>query len=197
VGLSWTQRDLVRLKATARESGKTQLTGYFRWWWQVLGSNQRRLSRRFYRPRALVVHVPSDLRLHGQLPAPRSCLSVICPYAHGPARVKSRISTDSVRTRCHQQVQLATRTAGRRLMHPDLAGDMGDRPGGVNHHPDGFFLALRRVVLEFPGTRSRLFRSRSYRILRPESSRHPGRGPGGRHRNRRPVRAMTFGDKEG
>ena len=30
VGLSWTQRDLVRLKATARETGKTQLTGHFR-----------------------------------------------------------------------------------------------------------------------------------------------------------------------
>ena len=51
VGLSWTQRDLAGLKATAREAGKTQLTGYFRRWWQVLGSNQRRLSRRFYRPR--------------------------------------------------------------------------------------------------------------------------------------------------
>src|ERR1039457_6128815 len=50
VGLSWTQRALVRLKATASEPGKTQLTGYFRRWWQVLGSNQRRLSRRFYRP---------------------------------------------------------------------------------------------------------------------------------------------------
>jgi hypothetical protein len=50
VGLSWTQRDLVRPKATAREAGKIQLTGYFRRWWQVLGSNQRRLSRRFYRP---------------------------------------------------------------------------------------------------------------------------------------------------
>src|ERR1017187_6100381 len=49
VGLSWTQRDLVRPKATARETGKIQLTGYFRWWWQVLGSNQHRLSRRFYR----------------------------------------------------------------------------------------------------------------------------------------------------
>jgi hypothetical protein len=33
----------------ARETGKTQLTGYLRRWWQVLGSNQRRLSRRFYR----------------------------------------------------------------------------------------------------------------------------------------------------
>ena len=50
VGLGWTQRDIAGLKATAREAGKLQLTGYFRWWWQVLGSNQRRLSRRFYRP---------------------------------------------------------------------------------------------------------------------------------------------------
>jgi hypothetical protein len=30
VGLSWTQRDLVRLTATARETRKTQLTAYFR-----------------------------------------------------------------------------------------------------------------------------------------------------------------------
>jgi hypothetical protein len=50
VGLSWTPWDLVWLKAIVREAGKTQLTSYFRWWWQVLGSNQRRLSRRFYRP---------------------------------------------------------------------------------------------------------------------------------------------------
>ena len=27
-----------------------QITGCFERWWQVLGSNQRRLSRRFYRP---------------------------------------------------------------------------------------------------------------------------------------------------
>ena len=33
---------------TARVPGYTQATGCFRWWWQVLGSNQRRLSRRFY-----------------------------------------------------------------------------------------------------------------------------------------------------
>src|SRR5450759_139703 len=43
-GYPVTQWDLVRPKATARESGKIQLTGYFRRWWQVLGSNQRRLS---------------------------------------------------------------------------------------------------------------------------------------------------------
>ena len=46
-GLWWTQRDLAGPKATARKTRKTQLTGYFRRWWQVLGSNQRRLSRRF------------------------------------------------------------------------------------------------------------------------------------------------------
>ena len=34
----------------ARETGNPQLTGRFRRWWQVLGSNQRSLSRRFYRP---------------------------------------------------------------------------------------------------------------------------------------------------
>jgi hypothetical protein len=42
-----TRRDKTQ---KAREAGKIQLTGYFRRWWQVLGSNQRRLSRRFYIP---------------------------------------------------------------------------------------------------------------------------------------------------
>ena len=42
-----TQRDSTK---KARKAGNTQLTGRFRRWWQVLGSNQRRLSRRFYRP---------------------------------------------------------------------------------------------------------------------------------------------------
>jgi hypothetical protein len=37
---------------TAREPGYAQAAGRFRRWWQVLGSNQRRLSRRFYRPPA-------------------------------------------------------------------------------------------------------------------------------------------------
>ena len=31
-------------------TGLSQFRGHFSWWWQVLGSNQRRLSRRFYRP---------------------------------------------------------------------------------------------------------------------------------------------------
>ena len=37
-------------KETARLAENPQLAGRFRRWWQVLGSNQRRLSRRFYRP---------------------------------------------------------------------------------------------------------------------------------------------------
>jgi hypothetical protein len=37
-------------KETARRAAFPQPGGRFRWWWQVLGSNQRRLSRRFYRP---------------------------------------------------------------------------------------------------------------------------------------------------
>src|ERR1039457_3366855 len=46
-----TQRDNRKM---AREPGYAQARGCFRWWWQVLGSNQRRLSRRFYRPLVLI-----------------------------------------------------------------------------------------------------------------------------------------------
>ncbi len=42
-----TQRDNSK---AAGEPGYAQATGRFRRWWQVLGSNQRRLSRRFYIP---------------------------------------------------------------------------------------------------------------------------------------------------
>jgi hypothetical protein len=38
---------------TARRAAFPQRAGRFRWWWQVLGSNQRRLSRRFYRETAV------------------------------------------------------------------------------------------------------------------------------------------------
>ncbi len=37
-------------KETARRAAFPQPGGRFRWWWQVLGSNQRRLSRRLYQP---------------------------------------------------------------------------------------------------------------------------------------------------
>ena len=60
----------------ARETGKTQLTGYLCRWWQVLGSNQRRLSRRFYRE----LPCAADLRLC-QLLLPFSAYSPASPAA--------------------------------------------------------------------------------------------------------------------
>jgi len=44
-------------RETAHVAENSQLVGRFRWWWQVLGSNQRRLSRRFYRPLATSGHL--------------------------------------------------------------------------------------------------------------------------------------------
>ena len=49
-----TQGDTPRdTEETARIAENPQLTGRFRRWWQVLGSNQGRRSRRFYRPLSL------------------------------------------------------------------------------------------------------------------------------------------------
>jgi hypothetical protein len=36
--------------------------GLFRWWWQVMGSNHRRLSRRFYRPLPLATRATCRVR---------------------------------------------------------------------------------------------------------------------------------------
>src|SRR5450755_4193925 len=67
-GLTGTRWDAIARKATAREAGKTPVTCCFRWWWQVLGSNQRRLSRRFYRPLVPLAHMQPDLLLSGRAP---------------------------------------------------------------------------------------------------------------------------------
>src|SRR5487761_1037564 len=48
---------------TARIAENSQLAGRFRRWWQVLGSNQRRLSRRFYSTLAPPEPYAADLRL--------------------------------------------------------------------------------------------------------------------------------------
>src|SRR5712691_734647 len=53
-------------KETARRAAFPQPGGRFRRWWQVLGSNQRRLSRRFYRPllrATLHTHLPAQTSL--------------------------------------------------------------------------------------------------------------------------------------
>src|SRR5690349_12323142 len=54
-----TQRDK---KEMARIAENSQLAGRFRRWWQVLGSNQRRLSRRFYSPSLLPESNAADRR---------------------------------------------------------------------------------------------------------------------------------------
>jgi hypothetical protein len=48
---------------TPRQHENSQLAGRFRRWWQVLGSNQRRLSRRFYSTLLLFESYADDLRL--------------------------------------------------------------------------------------------------------------------------------------
>jgi hypothetical protein len=55
-----TQRDSSK---AAREPGYAPVTGCFRWWWQVQGSNLRRLSRRFYSPLAPPESPPADQRI--------------------------------------------------------------------------------------------------------------------------------------
>jgi hypothetical protein len=54
---------------TAREPGDPQVADRFRRWWQVQGSNLRRLSRRFYRPSDLIWLRALDLWLCDRLPA--------------------------------------------------------------------------------------------------------------------------------
>jgi hypothetical protein len=54
-----TDRDPLR---AAPALARPLVRGRFRWWWQVLGSNQRRLSRRFYREPPPGIGIGSELR---------------------------------------------------------------------------------------------------------------------------------------
>ena len=76
-----TQRDK---KQNGPAGAFPQPGGRFRRWWQVLGSNQRRLSRRFYSPSLQAESNGADQRKQG----PRQCEipvpSAICPWAPGP-----------------------------------------------------------------------------------------------------------------
>jgi hypothetical protein len=60
------------------------------------------------------------------------------------------------------------------LIQPELTGDIGDRAGGLYHHPGGFLLELRREITAFLSCHS--IPSFPAKILldpRPESSGHP------------------------
>jgi hypothetical protein len=68
---------------TARIAENSQLSGRFPRVWQVLGSNQRRLSRRFYSPILLAEPPPADQPVRA---ARRDCglpPSAICPCVPG------------------------------------------------------------------------------------------------------------------
>src|SRR5689334_23703366 len=58
-----TRRPTVGPQKTPRQHENSQLAGGFRSVWQVLGSNQRRLSRRFYSLILLSGAYAADLRL--------------------------------------------------------------------------------------------------------------------------------------
>ena len=84
----WTPQHnaLQRYKVTRRDRDETprqhensQLAGRFRSVWQVLGSNQRRLSRRFYSTIPLTDSHAIDLRLCLPRGHPRVTVSAMCP----------------------------------------------------------------------------------------------------------------------
>ena len=70
-------------KETARRAAFPQPGGRFRRWWQVLGSNQRRLSRRFYSPLPPPESYAIDLRLCVTRRDFGSPPSAMCPCAPG------------------------------------------------------------------------------------------------------------------
>jgi hypothetical protein len=96
-------------KEPARQAALPQLADRFRWWWQVMGSNHRRLSRRFYRPLLPGEANAADQRLRGsrrhqsrRRPPYVGGLGVPGSGANGRARTASegtaccaRIHTDS------------------------------------------------------------------------------------------------------
>ena len=58
----------------------TLVRGCFRRWWQVMDSNQRRLSRRFYRPILLYPAQAGCLRKRRPGPEDRVVSSAMCPF---------------------------------------------------------------------------------------------------------------------
>ena len=97
----------------ARETGNPQLTGRFRRWWQVLGSNQRRLSRRFYRP------LPLATRATCLVPSPDSTVK-----DSGHPGFSS-----------HRPTRLPWRPPGRSGQPFSRPGRPFSHPGGSSSHP--------------------------------------------------------------
>ena len=81
-------------KETARLAENSQLAGRFRRWWQVLGSNQRRLSRRFLQCSAPIRAILplTCVNAAGQHPRHRRCPLYVRAHGHpgGPSRGQPR-----------------------------------------------------------------------------------------------------------
>src|SRR4029077_11007546 len=84
-------------KKTARRAAFPQPAGRFRWWWQVLGSNQRRLSRRFYSTLLPAPPNAPDLRKRCWVWFAATTLSARCPCPRASIRRSARTATDTVR----------------------------------------------------------------------------------------------------
>ena len=70
-------------KETVRRAAFPQPGGRFRRWWQVLGSNQRRLSRRFYSPLLLPEVHAADQHINRSRLHPGPSPSAMRPWAPG------------------------------------------------------------------------------------------------------------------
>ena len=122
-------------KETARLAENSQLAGRFRRWWQVLGSNQRRLNRRFYRPLLRTPPYCGYLHKHGQIGLAATTLSTICTWPRADGRPGAR--TAAYRTRRDAPVpKSAGSGAGRSgFCGSALVGDMHLGLSGVARYP--------------------------------------------------------------
>jgi len=153
-----TQRSTARQDDTRRDRAETariaensQLAGRLRRWWQVLGSNQRRLSRRFYSTLAPPKPSSADQFLRASRSACGSMPSAMRPCAPGLSHRRGRKNPRTV------AVGTATPT-----VRP-LSGPAG-RTAGAPTPPERFTHSLagrsaRLRTLDREGRRSRTPRS--------------------------------------
>jgi hypothetical protein len=78
----------------ARIAENSQLAGRSRWWWQVLGSNQHRLSRRIYSPSLLPEDHPADQNICRSRRYPAPWPSAMRPWASGVVHGRGGKPTD-------------------------------------------------------------------------------------------------------
>ena len=96
-------------KETARIAENSQLSGRFRRWWQVLGSNQRRLSRRFYSSAPIRTISPlTCVNAAVQHSRHRRCPLYVRAHGHpgGPSHGQPRTLSRNRLTCANQQAEL-------------------------------------------------------------------------------------------